>query len=164
MLLIADIIIFILFIVLPFGLSFLFRRNKAVRLSLQILSGLLLIWFIYDLFGKSSIERQGEKEIIGIYKLNADSSRFENIDLKEFPDITLTVKSNNTFIINKQLPFFNTTTGQWNLRDDGDISFIEYQFDNEKYSDQMFPYDYWAFKSYDLKGATEDDRIIFTKD
>jgi hypothetical protein len=58
MLLIADIIVFILFVVLPFGLSFIFKK-KAIRIGLQILSGLLFIWFIHDLVGKYSLELEG---------------------------------------------------------------------------------------------------------
>jgi hypothetical protein len=163
MLLIADIIVFILFVVLPFGLSFIFKK-KAIRIGLQILSGLLFIWFIHDLVGKNSIELEGEKKIVGLYKLNVDSSKIENVDLKKYSDLTLTVKSNNTFVINRQTSFLNSTTGKWNLHDDGDIGFVEYQFDNEKYSHQLFPYDTWTFESYDLKGAREDDKIMFTKE
>ena len=164
MLLIGNIFVFLLFVVLPFGLSFIFKKKKAIRIGLQILSGLLLIWFIHDLVGKNSIEIEGEKKIVGLYKLNVDSSRIENVNLKNYSDLTLTVKSNNTFVINRQTPFLNSTTGQWNLRDDGDIGFVEYQFANEQYSHQLIEYETWTFENYDLKGAKEDDRIIFTKE
>ena len=163
MLLIGYIVVFIVFIVLPFGLSFVFKKNKATRITLQILSGLFLVWFIYDSITKNSIERQREKEIVGTYKLNTDSSRFQNINLKNYSDLTLTVKSNNTFFINRQISFFKSTTGRWNLHDDGDISFIEYQFDNEQYSHQLSAYSYWTFESNDLKNAQTDDKIVFTR-
>ncbi|MES1181269.1 MAG: hypothetical protein ABUL44_00585, partial [Flavobacterium sp.] len=124
MLLIADIIVFILFVVLPFGLSFIFKRKKTIRIGLQILSGLLFIWFIHDLIGKNSIEIEGEKKIVGVYKLNVDRSKIENVDLKNYSDLTLTVKSDNTFVINRQTSFLICTTGIWNLHDDGDIGFV----------------------------------------
>jgi len=51
------------------------------------------------------MERDGEKQIVGIYRLDTDSSRFDNLNLKSYSDLILTVKDNNTFIINRPSPF-----------------------------------------------------------
>ena len=109
------------------------------------------------------MELEGEKNLIGTYQLNIDSSRFHDINLKAYSELTLTVNHNNTFSINKQTSFLKSTTGQWKLKDNGDISFIEYQFENEEYAHQMLEISYWTFGSNDLKNSINSDKIIFTR-
>jgi energy-coupling factor transporter transmembrane protein EcfT len=124
---------------------------------------LLSIGILIDPFVKNRSEREGEKQIVGIYHLDTDSSRFGNLNLKGYSDLILTAKENNTFIINRPAPFFKSLTGKWNLKDGGDIYFIECSFD---YNDKVFQNhnnDLWTFNSYNLSESNTSDRIIFKR-
>jgi hypothetical protein len=126
-------------------------------------ASLLLIGIIVNPFVKNKMEVDGEKMIVGIYKIDIDSSKFENIDLKDYSDLILTAKSNNTFTINRQAPFFKSITGKWTLKDDGDISFTECSFDIDNKIFQMKNNVFWSFTSSDLNNGTIKDIIIFRK-
>jgi energy-coupling factor transporter transmembrane protein EcfT len=110
-------------------------KSRWFRYIFWTIGCLLLISIFINPFIKNRMERDGEKQIVGVYRLNTDSSRFDNLNLKSYSDLILTVKNNNTFIINRSAPFFKSLTGKWNLKDDGDISFIECSFD---YNDKVF--------------------------
>ncbi len=138
-------------------------KLRLFRYIFWTIACLLLIGILINPFIKNRMERDGEKQIIGIYRLDIDNSRFNNLNLKNYSDLILTAKDNNTFIINRLAPFFKSLTGKWNLKDDGDISFIECSFD---YNDKVFQIqnnDSWTFDNYDLNESNTSDRIIFKR-
>ena len=147
-----------------FVLGQLFKgKLKWLRYIFWTIGCLLLIGTLINPFIKNKIERDGEKQIVGVYRLDTDSSRFDNLNLKNYSTLILTAKDNNTFIINRAAPFFKSLTGKWNLKDDGDISFIECSFD---YNDKVFQIqnnDFWTFDSFDLNESNTSDRIIFKR-
>ena len=147
-----------------FALGQFFREKlKWLRYIFWTIGCLLLIGILINPFVKNRMERDGEKQIVGVYRININSSRFDNLNLKNYSDLILTAKHNNTFIINKAAPFFKSLTGKWNLKDDGDISFIECSFD---YNDKVFQIqnnELWTFNSYDLNESITSDRIVFKR-
>ncbi len=138
-------------------------KLKLVRYIFWTIGCLLLIGILINPFIKNRMEREGEKQIVGVYRLDVDSSRFDNLNLKSYSDLILTAKDNNTFIINKPAPFLKSLTGKWNLKDDGDISFIECSFDYNNKVFQIQNNDLWKFDSYDLNESNTNDRIIFKR-
>jgi energy-coupling factor transporter transmembrane protein EcfT len=138
-------------------------KLRWVRYIFWTIGFLILVGILINPFIKNRMEREGEKQIVGVYRLDTDSSRFDNLNLKSYSDLILTVKDNNTFIINRPAPFFKSLTGKWNLKDDGDISFLDCSFD---YNDKVFQIqnnDLWTFDSYDLNENNTSDRIIFKR-
>lgn len=105
-------------------------KFNLVRYTFWAVSCVLLISIIINPFVKNRMEIDGEKQIVGVYHIDVNNSKFDSLKLHTYADLILTVKDNNTFIINRAVPFFKSLTGKWNLTDDGDISFIKCSFDN----------------------------------
>jgi energy-coupling factor transporter transmembrane protein EcfT len=156
--------IMLLMTIAVFALGQFFKgKLKWLRYILWTISCLLLIGILIDPFVKNRMERDGEKQIVGVYRIDIDSSRFDDLNLKNYSDLILSAKENNTFVINRPAPFFKSLTGKWNLKDDGDISFIECSFD---YNDKVFQIqnnELWIFNSYELNESNTSDRIIFKR-
>jgi energy-coupling factor transporter transmembrane protein EcfT len=156
------IMLFSTLVIFLFGILFK-SKYRVVRYVLWFFASLLLIGIIVDPFMKNKMEVDGEKMIVGIYKIDIDSSKFGNIEMKNYSDLLLTAKSNNTFTINRQAPFFKSITGKWALKDDGDISFMECSFDSDDKIFQIGNRDLWVFSGYDLKDGKTNDRIVFKR-
>ena len=154
-----------LFIVLPFIAGFFFKNKLiAIRYILWSISIVFIVGFFINQFSKNSMERQDEKTIIGIYKIDVDSSKIDDVNLKMYSDLTLTVKSDNTIAISRPTPFIKRIEGQWRCKDDGDIMIIEYGFDDWEKTFQMAPADnQWILMSEDLNVQNNADQIIFRK-
>lgn len=157
-----TIILLVTFGVFALG-QFFGGKLKWMRYIFWTIGCLLLIGILFNPFIKNRMERDGEKQIVGVYRIEIDSSRFDDLNLKNYSDLILFAKDNNSFVINRPAPFFKSLTGKWNLKDDGDISFIECSFD---YNDKVFQIqnnELWTFNSYELNESNTSDRIIFKR-
>jgi len=143
------------------GLMF-FGRLKIIRNVLWTVSGLLLLLTIATGISQSLDDQNSQ--LVGKYKLDLVNSKFSSLDLKKFSNLTLTVKDDNTFIINRPTPFFPSQAGRWEHTDDGDLAFTKCSFsDNTKFT-IMDGIGTWTFESYNLVNGVTSDKIIFNVD
>ena len=146
---ILGITIILLLIVVTFVFGLLFRgKFILVRYVLWGLCSILVIGLILNPFIKSKMVRDGEKLIVGVYRFDIESSKYDSVDLKNYSDLTMTVKPDNTFKINRATPFLKGVRGKWEYEDDGDIAFIKYSIDgdNESYESNVKD---WYFDCHD---------------
>ncbi len=125
----------------------LFVFNRYRKLSL-LLFGISIFFIVDTFYCKSELVKNGERIRIGNFKLDYAKSHFGNLNLYDFANINLEVRSNNTFEIMGNIPLQNKE-GNWEYIDDGDISFIKYKFNGETNSSQMQDtgVDTWIFSS-----------------
>ena len=143
------------------GLMF-FGRLKIIRNVLWTISGLLLLLTIATGISHSLTDQNSQ--LVGKYKLNLFNSKFSSLDLKKFSNLTLTVKDDNTFIINRPTPFFPSQTGHWEHTDDGDLAFTECSFGDKRKFTIMDGIGTWTFESNNLINGEISDKIIFNVD
>jgi len=140
------------------GLMF-FGKLKIIRNVLWTTRGLLLLLTIATAISHSLNDQNSQ--LVGKYKLDLVNSKFSSVDLKKYSNLTLTVKDDNTFILNRPTPFFPSQTGHWEHTDDGDLAITKCYFsDNTKFQ-MMDGIGTWTFESFNLIKGKASDKIIF---
>jgi hypothetical protein len=139
-------------------------KCKPVRGIVWTLSVISLLFYGAMSFNHKSVSIVAEKEMVGLYKLDTINSIYHSKKLKDKINIILELKSDNTFEINNELPFFYSTAGSWTYFDNGDMSGIRGKFD--KSGNEFEIYDTpnsMSFSRWFLKDGDEGDEIIFER-
>jgi hypothetical protein len=154
------IFILLFFVGMPFIVGIYNRKSRKLLWSI---SGLLLLFFSYNHLKKTPNEIQLERENVGVYVLDIEKSSLEDSDVKEYSKSILIVRSDNTFEIKGNLPFFHKT-GTWKIRDEGEFCIKKCSFDN---SDVHFTLSCssssWTFRYRDIERGLKEDMFVFKK-
>lgn len=155
--------IFLIFITFIIGLFFI-KRHKAIRYVLHSISGLFLAGFIFDPYIKSRSILESERKVIGYYKFDIYNSRFDSTNLKQYSDVMLNVKSDNTFSTTRIIPFLKSQSGRWEIKDNGDFEYLTFKLDNSDF-EQEIPTDFpiWTFSSVRLITNNNQNVIVFKR-
>jgi hypothetical protein len=146
-----------------FGLVF-GGKLKYTRHIIWTFSVISLIGYIVMFFHHEKSLNAAEKKVVGLYRLDTANSIYKSIKLKDYFDIVLTLKSDNRFILNREVPFFYSTEGSWTYFNNGDMSGIKGEFDNS--GNEFEVYDNLGsltFSSWNLKNAVNGDEIAFVR-
>ena len=156
----AGVIILILLIV---GQLF-YKKSPRISLTIWGLTILLLAYFIYSFNTANS--RFGDKsknEFVGTFKIDINQSNFDSIDLKQYNDLLLFVKSDKTFTFSYKTPFFKDTMGYWQHMDDGDISWTEISVGDKNLMQANIETDKWLFSGNELTNEKNNNTIVFVR-
>ena len=137
--------------------------NRYKKLSF-VLFGISIFFIVSTFYCKSELVKTGEKIRIGDFKLDYAKSHFGKLSLTDFANITLKVRSNNTFEIIGNIPL-QIKKGDWEYIDDGDISFIEYKYNGETNVSQMQStgVDSWIFSSNGFAKPEMEYALVFIR-
>jgi hypothetical protein len=139
-------------------------KNKfiIVRYSFWTLSISFLVLSVLTSLKNEKRLNKYELEIVGVFKLSKES-KLGDYNYEDYKNVSLTVKSDNTFEIKPSAPFIDLTNGNWNLFDDGDISFIEIDGDGRTHTAYGSSYD-WIFKFPSPQSGEQVKLIKFEKE
>ncbi len=142
----------------------LFKKRKSIRYIFWTLSFLFLIGSIVAYNTKPEDEKKIEQKLAGVYYLDTDSSKYQDLNLKLYSDVTLTLQSNEQFFINKPTPFIKYLKGKWEYKDNGDFGYIDYSFDSLSLTGSVIGnLDIWTFGGYELNDPSNKNLIVFKR-
>ena len=141
-----------------------FKKRKSIRYILWTLGGLFLIGATVAYNTKPADEKKVEQKLAGIYYLDTDSSKYQNLNLKQYSDVTLTLQQNEQFFINRPTPFLKYLKGNWEYKDNGDFGYIDYSFDSLSLNGSVVgDLDIWTFGGYELNDPNNKNLIVFRR-
>ena len=157
--------VFIIFILILLLLGqFFYYRKRKVAYSIWILTVIIIILAVIDSNSKPMYVREEEKGIVGKYSIDVTHSIYDSLPIEEkYTNLVLLVNSNNSFYLNLKSPFFADTLGEWNLFDDGDISFIECKFKGGDKTQVLSDSTNWKFQAGGILNSANGDYINFIK-
>jgi hypothetical protein len=161
-----DLIITILLFLITALVGFFFRkRAKVLNRIFWTISGLILFFLIAIVPLNYYYANKRSKYLIGTYRLDIDSSKYDGIDLKKYRSLKMIVKDDHTFSFSQKVPFLQNKDGDWFYWIDGDKEVLEFTFDGiRKYQDNITFQKDWIFEGQSLPNALAGNRIFFVSD
>ena len=163
-LLVAVIFVGLIILILLFVGQAFYNKFPKVSYTIWGLTVLFLLYFVYSF--NTANTRLGDKSIndyIGTYKIDTNSSSYDNIDLTNYYNLTLTVKTDKTFEFSYKTPFFKDTIGHWQHMDDGDISWTEISIGDRNLMQANIDTNKWTFSGHALPNGSSRDKLIFVR-
>ena len=118
---------------------------------------------VESFFCKSSLVKQGEKSLVGLYHFNPESSHYDNLNLRQYKNVVLEVHDDHTFEIKGTFPLVINNKGVWNYFDDGDISYVQYKIGNDSTTCNLFnAFELWSIQC-GLKSSSSSNIVVFRK-
>ncbi|GAB3796969.1 hypothetical protein GCM10028819_15560 [Spirosoma humi] len=145
---------FFIVIALLFLLLGVVVRVEKFRAFYKIAMIFFLLFILLSInWGPSSEER---KLFTGKYLIDTLNSEISHKKLSKYSDLTVTVKKDLSFEINRPSPFFVSTTGTWDYDDRADYQILSYKFSSSYNEHQIFPLDgnVWKLETTDPNGKT----------
>ena len=141
----------------------LIKRNRIGTYLFLTIGLLLVLALIVNPFIKSATVKEEEQALVGNYFLDGQASTYNGKPLPAYAGIVLTISPDNTFHISKPIPYLKDTSGKWEYKDDGDISYTECTFGNDDQPIQVSAIpNKWVFSS-EVPSGLPDDKIVFKR-
>ena len=104
--LIAIIILVVSFLLMLLLGQLMYDTHRKIAHIIWSISLSLLIFFIYNFNNKNTqAGDENSQRFLGVYNIDISNSNYDNIDIADYYDLTLTVKADHGFVLSKESPF-----------------------------------------------------------